>query len=234
MGWHLKALAHTPFSASYGTTNSWQAAYDRRNSLIKSIRNGKVLPSDHAELNRISDDLDKQLAGVLTKEEYFEYQLRFSDRAGNLRQNLEFFDANEKEFRSIYRIDQEYLKNTGPDASEAERKSAANIQDAALRADLGPERYGEYMRARDPDYSVLSQVAERYGMSSDSVVEAYEFRKDLIARYLQMFSEPNLTPEMRQRYSMAMEQEARQRLLPMMGDRAFRDYAGLENYIFRK
>ena len=209
-----------------------QSAYDRRNAIIKTVRDGRLLPSDEAEMKRITEEFNTQLPALLTKEEYFEYQMRFSERSERLRRNQEFFNADETEFRGIFEIVEEYDKNFARSESQAERETACKVLSAKLEERLGPERYKEYLRADDPDYGVLSQIGARYGLPKESLVDAYNVRKELMTRYVEIISKA--TPDTRANYSKAMEQEARQKLIAIMGEQAFRDYLPIENYIFRK
>jgi len=211
-----------------------QSTYDRWNAITKTFRNGRFLPSQEAERNRVKEEFDTQLPAILNKEEYLEYQLRLSDRANNLRRNLEFFHANESEFRAVFQIDQEYQKMLASSVSQAEREAAVTYLKVKLESQLGPERYAEYRRANDPNYDVLAQVAAHYNLPEEKVVEAYNIREELISKYLKMSLEPGIGNDVREGYSRAMEQEARQKLLPILGEAAFKDYAPIENSIFKK
>ena len=129
-----------------------------------------------------------EMAALLSAQELEELDLRKSDTAQRLRDELRGFQANEAEFRQLFRVRRAYEATlaANPDVRdanvlqvriEAERRFAEEA-----RAALGEQRYGDYQRARDPDYQNALQVAQFYSLPNEVATRVYELKRDVDAR----------------------------------------------------
>src|ERR1051325_3873449 len=121
-------------------------------------REGK--PADPVELARLRAQTRTDLQRLLTPSQLEEFLLRYSQEANNLRTEfgqLRYFDANQDEFRAIFRatdaIDQQLDLLAGNDAASAAQRKALEAQrENAIKIALGAGRYEEYRALHDPIY----------------------------------------------------------------------------------
>jgi hypothetical protein len=129
-----------------------------------------------------------EIAGLLSAQELEELDLRKSETAERLRQELRGFSANEAEFRQLFRVRRAYeatlAANTDvrdPNVLEVRIEAERRFAEEA-RAALGEQRYGEYQRARDQDYQNALQLTQYHGLPDDVATRVYELKRDVDAR----------------------------------------------------
>lgn len=110
--------------------------------------------------------MQSDIRTLLTADEYFEYSLRESPLGQQL--IATGFDFSEEEFRKVfaaYSVDNASLYVTAAPTGSA--------QGERLKAALGEARYFELERSRDPAYRLLWSHAERHGLTSEMINDAY-------------------------------------------------------------
>jgi hypothetical protein len=150
-----------------------------------------VASMSEAALQRAAADLARQraeIAGLLSVQELEELDLRKSETAERLRQELRGFAASEAEFRQLFRVRSAYettlAANTDvrdPNVLEVRIEAERRFAEEA-RAALGEQRYGEYQRARDQDYQNALQLTQFYSLPDDVATRVYELKRDVDAR----------------------------------------------------
>jgi hypothetical protein len=150
-----------------------------------------VAGASEEDMRRAAADQARQraeIAALLSPQELEELDLRKSDTAQRLREELQGFQANEAEFRQLFRVRRAYEVTlaANPDVRdtnvlqvriEAERRFAEEA-----RAALGEQRYADYQRARDPDYQNALQVTQFYSLPGEVATRVYELKHDVDAR----------------------------------------------------
>jgi hypothetical protein len=107
------------------------------------------------------------LAGVLDGSSLFEYELRDSPLAYQLRRSGVTF--SEKQFRETYRI----LQHFDP----ARPQGLGETRDA-LRGLLGGRKFAQVWASRDPTLMAVSQAAKRRGLDNETTVTVLEIVND--------------------------------------------------------
>jgi hypothetical protein len=177
------------------------------------------------------------LAGLLTPQELEEFDLRNSSTATAMRMQLAAFEPTEDEFRTIFRLRNEFAQQYGtiPQAGataeqmqarrDAERRVAEQIQ-----AVLGPVRGEEYARKADYTYVQTSKILERLQQPRENVDSVMAVGRDIVARARTLETDRSLTEPSRTAQKAALYEEASRRLTPLLGGSTgfdvYRQYGG--------
>ncbi|MDB6053602.1 MAG: hypothetical protein JWN25_1125 [Verrucomicrobiales bacterium] len=118
------------------------------------------------QMARLYQQQKDQLAGVLTREEFSEFNLRSSDTAEKLRGELIGFNPSEPEFRTLYGLrDQMEEKYRFADLSDPAVQQAMKNDQQKMEADiassLGPDRLAAYEQAKDPHFREVYLFAQK-------------------------------------------------------------------------
>jgi hypothetical protein len=209
-----------------------KAKYDEMEQRIYARAQGLMLEQDEQELKAVQDQREQEMASVLSPQELEDYELRHSGVAESLRAQLNGFEPTEEEFRKLFRVQKEFEKELNPavsdpaqaDARAAAQEDAQKALNDEMRKTLGPERFGEWQRAQDPDYRALVQVADRYNLPREVSANVYNMKMQAEQQKLQVDSNPNLTPQQRQAALAAIANETQRAVSNLMGPSASKPY----------
>lgn len=140
---------------------------------------GLNLPADREQFALIESERQRDLAALLSPEQWAEYQLRSSSTARNLVSRLRDFAPTEAEYRAVYALqsafDQQFaapngapLTSTRTGGSADPRRLAQQQLDQDIAAALGPERYAEYALQTSPEYRRNSMFAAMTGQTAQT------------------------------------------------------------------
>src|SRR5690606_32925705 len=100
-----------------------------------------------------------EMAKILSPEQLFEWDLRHSSTAQNMKWQMQAFDATEEEFRAIFKMKvaaEEARGTASTEEDKAQREARHKLENQVrdeLKATLGEERYKEYQRSEDHEYT---------------------------------------------------------------------------------
>jgi len=213
---------------------SLQSKFDEMEQEVYARSKGMLLDEDQEQLRRIEKQREAELAQTLSPAELEEYQLRNSSTANSMRAQLTGFDANEEEFRKIFRIQKVFDEQFGKafdttDDSQADIKARAQqqAQDALneeVKKVLGEKRFAEYQRAQDPDYRTLVQVGDRFELPRDVVDRVYSMKQEAERQKQVLEANPNLTDEQRQRALELIAKETERTVAGVISNPVFKSY----------
>jgi len=203
--------------------------------LMSQVRNeaqGVMLSEDRQKLAYLEAERRKDLAKLLTPEEFEEYQLRTSNTASQLRYSLAAFEPTEQEFRALFKLQEAYddrfgqygTSVRGTTESAQERQAAEKKLIADAKELLGPERGAEYERSRDYSYQNVANLAKRLDLPKDTALTVYNLQKDTEQRANALRSERGLTPDQRVQQLTTLAAEATAKVASALGDRGFAAY----------
>jgi hypothetical protein len=129
-----------------------------------------------------------EIAALLSAQELENLDLRKSETAERLRQELRGFQSTEAEFKQLFRVRRSYEATLAANTDvrdpnvlqvriEAERRFAEEA-----RAALGEERYQDYQRARDTDYQNALQLTQFFSLPDETAARVYDLKRDVDAR----------------------------------------------------
>jgi DNA-binding transcriptional MerR regulator len=160
--------------------------YAEMTSQVRAATAGIVLPEDRAKLALLEREKRADLAAVLSPQELEDYEMRTSPVTMRLRGALTLIDANEEEFRTIYRLSQPYADVLYPNSvlgmvsysSEyrQKREDATQALNAQVKSALGEARYAEWTRAQNYEFQNLARLAQGQGLPLTTAVQAYNLR----------------------------------------------------------
>jgi hypothetical protein len=217
--------------------------YDERRSDLYA--SGYSANTDRAKLDAIEKERHDALARVLSPAELLEYDLRNSQTADSLRNNLSAFNPTEAEFRALFPLqaafDERWGNNFGLTLSADERRQRDDAQKLLtdqIKASLGPERAADYERATDYNYRLTSQLAARLELPPETTNNLWAAQKEFQQRRMDIYRDAS-SSEDRVAQLTALQQEALARVTPLLGGasgvEAYKQYGGawLQNFLPR-
>jgi hypothetical protein len=216
-----------------------QENYWQMSDALKDKYDHKRTPEYLEEYRRINEDRKGKLTAVLTPEELEDYDMRHSNVARNLQSSLQGFSPTEEEFKTIYRLRKEIEEPHGgllgivtpvdaqgnpiPVAQEssAERRQRLNEQ---VKEALGPDRAREYELSQDSTYRTLGSLGQRYGLSSDAVMQSYELQQTYRTQQRELANNRSLSNEERNAALKQVRENHFKQFSELIGERAARAY----------
>jgi hypothetical protein len=193
-----------------------------REVLEQQIDNGDGL-LDTGELARIRQQKEAALAPLFTPEERAQYDLWFSDSAARVRESVFGMNATEEEFLKLYLLQRDFDAKSG--GAPAPGSEAWNQFQQRARETLGDARYGEWVRAQDPDYRDIVRVTSRFKLPATVAGELYNLKQPIEEERAKVETNPNLTPQQKDAAYHAIAEETQRVYKEALGDKAFRYYA---------
>jgi hypothetical protein len=206
------------------------------NALTSEIRGNPtagrtiLLPEDREKLNYLEKEKAADMAKIFSPSEFLEYELRHSTAASYLRNNLAGLRAAEDEFRALFPHQKAMLAKIGLFAGalsaddRAAREQAQREMDAAAKTVLSPDRYEDYVRAKDYDYGRLVGLAERLQLPPENATAAYEVKADIEKRLRALRSSGPGGAKTLAASRTALAIEAEKRLVEALGQRGYEAY----------
>jgi hypothetical protein len=185
-------------------------------------------PEDRAQLRRIRQERQGELAGVLTPGELQQYDLWLGYTASKVREATYGMEATEDEFLKVYSLRKPFDDQWNPEevdladpATRARWQQASVELESKIQQTLGEPRYALYQRGQDPDFRALNALAARYQLGSNAVPEAYAYKKMAQEARQVVASNPSLTPEQQEQALKEIASETERVVKETLGDRAY-------------
>jgi len=191
-----------------------QQRYQEARSEAYAKADGMVDQETQAEIKELERKFRNELAAVLTPEQMFEYELRSSDLAGNLKFQLGAFEPSEQEYRAIFAYKQS--QDGASDMTSEARKEAERV----FEETLGPERLKEYHLLQDSSYQNLAMG----GVSKDAILKVVETKSQTEVAAAQIRQDKSLTTEQRTQTLQALRTSTEITLADLLGQRRARSY----------
>lgn len=186
---------------------------------------------DREKLTNLDKAQQAALARLLTPQELQEYNLRNSNTANYLKQELSAFNPTEEEFRAIFQLrhpfDEQFgLFNSGPPSPDQmrQRSEAQKLLTQQIMATLTPDRAAEYERATDYSYRQTSQLVARLELPPATSAEVYAVQKSIQDKIGSLYSDRSLSADARAQQFAALAEEAKTRITPLLGAQGFEAY----------
>jgi tetratricopeptide (TPR) repeat protein len=199
---------------------------------VEAFKGGTPDEVDMKKMQEAQKDLEKQIAGILTPEEFEKYQLTLSQTAMTMRMTMDGFEPSEQEFREIFKVqkafDDQYGlmgMGLGGDAEGQKKRSEAEAaRQEQMKSILGDQRYADYQRETDFQFKALSKVADRQGLPKESAVQVWDMKKVAEQEANRVRSDSSLNPQQRQAALQAVRAETERSISKVLGDDGFGSY----------
>jgi hypothetical protein len=171
-----------------------------------------------------------EIAALLSAKELEDLDLRTSETAERLRQELRGFEASESEFRQLFRVRQAYENTLATNTNvrdpnvlqvraEAERRFAEEA-----RAAVGDARYADYERARDQDFQNVLQLTQFYDLPVDLATRIFDLKRDVAARANGITSNAGLSEARREELLTQVQGDTERSLQGLLGSEVLAEY----------
>jgi hypothetical protein len=194
------------------------------------------LPEDDEKAAFLEKQKRADLVALLTPQELAEYDLRNSATGNRLRYDLSAIEITEAEFKTLYELRKPFDEEYGADAPAAQTRTAEQNKareeaEAALneqiKAFLGDERYAEIQRTRDPDFKMLTRIANRLDLPREKALEAHALKTSLEKQLRDFKPSPIPGPDedqQRTAFYATLAKEAETRFTQILGKRGWEAY----------
>lgn len=197
---------------------------------VEAFEGGAPDAEDMKRMQEVQKDLEKQIAGILTPEEFEQYQLTLSQTAMVMRMTLDGFEPSEQEFREMFKVQKAFedefgLMGMGTDEDDRKKRTEAETaMKEQMKSLLGDQRYAEYQRETDYQFKSLSKVTERLGLPKESAVKVWDMKAVAEAEANRVRNDPSLNHEQRQAALQAMRAETERGISTVLGEEGFKSY----------
>jgi hypothetical protein len=171
-----------------------------------------------------------EIEALLSPDELQEFDLRTSDTANRLRQELNGFHPTEQEFRQLYQMRKtfEEVMNSSADVRDpavlqTRIETEKRLTDKA-KADLGGRRFEEFQRSQDIDYQNTLRLVEYFGLPEKAAADVYDLKVRDQKQAAEIEAEANATDAQRAEAFDRMQTNSEQRLTEILGKRVFDEY----------
>ncbi len=200
---------------------------DMQSKMMEASKDG----TDPEAMGKAMKDMETALKGVLSPQEYLDYQLRFSMTANMMRSQLTGFDPNEGEFMKVFTLreafDSEYSPMSRGNENEEQRK-AREAAEKKLKEDiktsLGTQRYAEYERAQDWSFQQMYRAAKKADLDTAEAVKVYDMKKAAETATTEIRNNKDLTQEQRTQALQGIQQQTEASVKAVLGEKGWDQY----------
>lgn len=189
------------------------------------------------DLRKVEKKYHDELAKILTPEQLLEWDLRHSNTANQLKNELSAFDPNEDEFRAIFQYQQakdDLNPSRDPDSDPPqptadERKALQEKQkalDVELALAVGDDRVKEYKLEQDYGYRSLIES----GVPKASVFALDDMKKQAQDAASKIRKDKTLTAEQRTAALAAIRAETQAGISGLLDDKKMKQYTSQGGY----
>lgn len=235
--------SNNPLGVSYTqdtTVGLSREKYDRVQAILSDFTdmkgglfagaNGVMLPEDLEKLDYLQKEQQAEITAELSPAELFEYQLRTSNVASQLRYNLSAFNPTEDEFRAIFKaqqdFDSQYGANDGKLTQDQLHEREAHQPDllAKIQDGIGADRIADYKQQTDQNYIQVSRLVDRLELPATTTQQVVAVQGDISKRADAIRRDPSLSAADRSSQLAALSDEATGAITAVMGERGMAAY----------
>lgn len=196
--------------------------YGELKGRIREAIKGVTFPEDRAQLEYLEKERRDDLARVLTPAELEAYNLRASETAGNLRNQLSLFDPSEEEYRAIFKVQQAFDQQSANAALTGDE--SRRLREAQIKAVLSPERFADYQVKTAGSYRQMRDLVASLKLPTEAIAQVIGVQHDITLRADNVRNDATLTSEQRNAQLAALSQEATTKLTSTLGQQGFEYY----------
>ncbi len=190
-----------------------------------------ILPEDREKLAFLEEQKRADLEKLLSPNELFEYNLRTSAIANRLHDQLNAFNPTEDEFRTIFKVQQDFDAQYGDGRiafltvdERRERRNSLGTVTEQLKSVLSPERFADYQLMTDPAYLQTDQLVTSLALPATATAQIVGVQRDTTSRMTAIIADKSLTAGQRGVQLAALAQEATATLTGTLGESGLATY----------
>lgn len=201
---------------------------DMQTKMAKAAKDGQP---DGREYLKAQKEMEATVKQILTPDEAFQFEMRFSMTANSLRQQSAGFEPSEQEFTAIYKLrkgfDDEFSMMNYGDESEAERKKRTEAEqqvNAKIKETLGDARYADYEMSKNWEFQQMYRAAKRADLGTAEARQVWEMKKAAEDQVAQLRNNRELSSEQRSTAVAAIQQETEKSVKGVLGDKGWEQF----------
>jgi hypothetical protein len=183
---------------------------------------------DEMAIRQLQKEKLSAVAGILSPQEFEEFELRISQTANQMRYDLDAFNPTPDEFRQIYKIRKEreddYIYDPDDQVLRDNREKNVAEIDRQVKEIVGEQRFNEYKRSQDYTYKELVRTLARNELPPEIAGNVYDMKKAAEDAAKRLQQDDTLTPEQRKEALTTIRTETETAVSAKMGDKAFKAY----------
>jgi hypothetical protein len=206
--------------------------YAEMTSQIRASTQGITLPEDREKMALLEREKRADLAAVLSPQELEEYEMRSSPVTSRMRNTLSIMDANEAEFRAMFKVQHAFNDRVNPMMSGMissrmmdDRREAQKEMNEQMKTVLSPERYNDYVRASNTEYQLLHRLGQKDNIPTETLTRAFAIRDGIAAESVKIADDTALSTEQKRAALTELAQKGRTQILSTLGPGAGETYA---------
>lgn len=214
--------------------------FNEARSKIYAETGGYIDGDTQKELAEVRKKMMEEMKGFMSPEQIFEYDIRTSDTARNMRWELQGFDPTEEEFRTIFaarKLQEEsrYPSVPGERPTQEQLKAYSDARKQAqdtLKASLGEDRFKEMEVSRDYGYRQLVAAGPHIGFDKSAAIKVFDLKADAEKAANELRRNNDLTSEQKNQALQEIRAAAEAAVSNEIGDRGFKYYRSHGGYWF--
>lgn len=214
--------------------------FSEARSKIYAEAGGYIDSETQKELADVRKKMMEDMKAFMTPEQIFEYDIRTSDTARNMKWELQGFDPTEEEFRTIFaarKLQEEsrYPSVPGERPTQEQLKAYSDARKQAqdeLKATLGEDRYKEMEVARDYGYRQLVAAGPHMGFDKSAAIKVFDLKADAEKAANELRRNNDLTSEQKAQALQEIRAAAEAAVSKEIGDRGLKYYRSHGGYWF--
>ncbi len=194
----------------------------RREKLKDDMARGKISAEQQSdELQKIEEVRRAALVKILSPAELDEFELRTSETANRLRDELIGFNPSEEEFRQLY-----FLQKALDEKSATGAADEADLEKmkGQIRELLGETRFADLERARNPDYRDACLFSQLYELPDSTAGSIFEIKQIAEREKLSLLANQEISADRRNEALQAIRTETEKSLLQILGTKLLSSY----------
>lgn len=188
---------------------------------------------DWEQVRTLERDKQAELSRLLTPQELEDYQLRFSQTAIGMRNELGPFQPTEQEFRQIFQLRKEQdavLDSIDPGSTRPEdmakrRQAEDELRDGLFKT-LGAQRNWEYTLSTDPVYRSVLPIVEEAGLDRSLAESICRMKDDSLQQVSAAMNNPSLSDVQRQALANQVRKQTADAIQAKLGATGYKRFEG--------
>ncbi len=201
--------------------------------MAKAMKDGQPDPE---VIQKAQKEIEDAIAKELTPDEFFDYQMRFSQTANMLRSRTAGFDPTKEEFVSLYNLQKEFDNEHSMFARGNETKAEREIRekdqkllDESTKQTLGDGRYEDFKRSQDYAFRQIHQAAKRADLGNAEAIKVYEMKKLAEKQVADLRRNKALDAAERNNVLSGIRDETERSIKAVLGEKGWKSYSRNNN-----
>ncbi len=218
-----------------------QQDYEEIRDTIDDSAGGVQLTSDLEKARLLYQEQERDIAAILSPEEWTQYVLHTSPTSRKIRHAFGDAIQNENDYKKIYALQEAYdnqfakagLQSSGssPEITAARRAADLKLQ-ADILAVIGEENFANFQHSSDQEYKALTSIVKRLNLPTNTANNIYSRRDAYALQSQQINQNTALSVQDRRTQFNSLADTARIELQATLGAEGMEAYTTQTNWLY--